>query len=108
MRTKQFKKIIEVDASDWTSSCDLYKAILPKLGAPAWHGDSVNALTESMVWGEINALEPPYTLRILGAAKLSADLVEELNWLKEGVQEARADMRSREGQDVDVDVEIIG
>ncbi len=107
MLNEKSKPIIDVDASRWSSSRDIYEAILPRLGAPDWHGDSVNALTESMVWGEINAIEPPYTLRIHGTENIPADLVEELGWLKEDVARAREEFRSIKGCDVDVEVEII-
>ena len=41
--------VIDIDASRWVSSGDLYDAILPQLGAPDWHGANMNALTESMI-----------------------------------------------------------
>ena len=85
----------------------LYDAILPLLGAPDWHGRNMNALTESIVWGEINAVEPPYTLRICGTASLSPGVAEELGWLKEDVANARQDFYGTFGRDVDVDVELL-
>ena len=100
-------RIITVDASGWTRSRDIYDAILPLLGAPVWHGDNMNALTESIVWGEINAVEPPYVLRIHGTATLPPDVAEELGWLKEGVTDGRAEFNVRRGHDVDVDVELL-
>ena len=101
------KLTIDVDASGWTSSGDLYDAILPQLGAPDWHGDNVNALTESIVWGGINAIEPPYLLRIRGTANLPPDVAEELGWLREDVAKHRAEFRMRKGRDVDVEVQLL-
>lgn len=51
-------RIINMDASKWRTGHDLYDTILPTLGAPGWHGKNDNALSESMVWGEINAMSP--------------------------------------------------
>ena len=52
--------MIDIDGSDWKLRGDVYNAILPLIGAPGWHGANANALVESMVWGEINSIEPPY------------------------------------------------
>ena len=62
----------------------------------------MNALTESIVWGEIDAVEPPYTLWIRVTADLPPGVAEELGWLKQGVADGREEFREREGRDVDV------
>ena len=41
----------DVDASNWKTKLDLYRDLLPAIGAPKWHGWSVDALIDSMVWG---------------------------------------------------------
>ena len=101
------KRIIEMDASQWKWRTDLYDTILPLLGAPDWHGRNMNALTESIVWGEINTVEPPYTLRIRGTANVPPDVAEELSWLEEDVANAREEFQERRGHDVDMDVELL-
>ena len=67
----------------------------------------MNALIESIVGGEINVVEPPYTLRIRGTADLPPGVAEELGWLKDGVADGREEFQEREGRDVDVDVELL-
>ncbi len=67
----------------------------------------MNALIESIIWGDINAVDPPYTLRIRGTANLPPDVAEELGWLKEGVEEGREEFAVRKGHDIDVDVELL-
>ncbi len=67
----------------------------------------MNAFTESIGWGEINTVEPAYTLRIRGAANLPPAVAEELGWLKEGVTDGRAEFNVRCGRDVDVDVAFL-
>ena len=64
----------------------------------------MNALTETIVWGEIDAVEPPYTLWIRGTAYLPPDVAEELGWLKEGVADGREAFQEREARDVDVEL----
>jgi RNAse (barnase) inhibitor barstar len=41
-------RIIELDAENWETAIDFYKALLPALGAPEWHGYSPDALIDSM------------------------------------------------------------
>ena len=78
-------KIIDLDAANWTTILDFYKALLPGLGAPDWHGRSIDALADSMIFGGINAVEPPYTVRIRNTRQLPKDVLNEIvlakNWL---------------------------
>lgn len=53
----------DLDASSWKTPADFYAALLPAVGAPDWHGDSTQAITDSMIGGEINAVEPPYVVK---------------------------------------------
>ncbi|HYM17573.1 MAG TPA: barstar family protein [Micropepsaceae bacterium] len=93
---------IELDASSWTTVLDFYAALLAALGAPNWHGMNINALIDSMIWGGINAVEPPYTVRIREIAKLSKDIVGEVELAKRALSEARAEFRRSRGHDVEV------
>lgn len=63
-------KVITLDASAWSSPDDFYSALLPQLGAPAWHGRNLDALDDSLGGGGINALEPPFRVQIEGTEKL--------------------------------------
>ena len=104
MADKDRKRGIDIDASGRTRSRNIYDAILPLLGAPAWHGRNMDALTESIVWGKLNAVEPPYVLSIHGTVNLPPDGAEELDWLKEEVTDGRAEFNLRRGHDVDVEL----
>ena len=107
MADRDLKKPTDVDAPRWTSSLDQHDAILPLLGAPAWHGRNMNALTESIVWGEIDAVQPSYLLRIHGTANLPPDVAEVSGWLREGVTDGGAEFSVGGGHDVDVDVGLL-
>ena len=63
-------KVIRLDASSWRSPEDFYSAVLPQLGAPAWHGQNLDALYDSLAGGEINAVAPPFTVEVENADKL--------------------------------------
>jgi RNAse (barnase) inhibitor barstar len=60
-------KVIRLDASTWRSPNDFYSAVLPQLAAPAWHGRNLDALEESLRDGDINGVEPPFRVVVVGA-----------------------------------------
>jgi hypothetical protein len=63
-------------------------------------------MIDSMMWGGINAVEPPYRVRVLHAANLSKVAQEEIELLQRALAEARIDFRRRRGCDVEVEFEI--
>jgi RNAse (barnase) inhibitor barstar len=100
-------RVIDLDATKWKSADDFYDALLPAIGAPELHGRNLNALVDSMIWGGLNAVEPPYTIRISGAATLPKDVRSEIELAKQALTEDRADFRRLRGSDVDVSLEIV-
>ena len=99
-------RIIELDAAKWKTYDDFYNALLASIGAPKWHGISPDALIDSMIWGGINAVEPPYTIRISGAATLPKDVHDEVELVKGVLTKGRIDYQSRRGGGVEVAIEI--
>ncbi len=55
-----------LDASDWQTRSDFYDALRIVLGVPDWHGSSIDAFVDTMIYGDFNDLKPPYTLIIGG------------------------------------------
>jgi len=76
------------------------------IGAPKWHGQSPDALIDSMIWGGINAVGPPYMIRISGIATAPEPVREEVEVVKNVIAEARLDYRQRRGGDAAVSIEI--
>jgi len=100
-------KIVELDAANWTKELDFYNALLPALGAPQGHGYSTDALVDSMIWGGMNKLEPPYTVRIRGVEKLSEAVLDEIESAKKALSKGREYFRTQKGRDVEVSIETI-
>lgn len=98
-------RIIELDSTSWSTTKDFYAALLAGLGAPKQHGHNINALTDSMIWGGINAVDPPYTIRIRGVSRLPKDIIREIDLAKQALVEARSQFRSSHGRDVQVQLE---
>jgi hypothetical protein len=63
-------QLIELHADGWVTAMDFVAALKKAIGAPDWHGDSVDTFLDSMIYhDEINALKAPYTIRIVAADK---------------------------------------
>lgn len=105
-RRSHFMQTIEINAEMWATELDFVNALLAAIGAPEKHGSSVDAFVDSMIWGGVNALEPPYAIRIVGTSKLSKSLREFIELTKRALAEGRAEYQRRQGQDVDVSLEI--
>ena len=99
---------IDLDAETWQSPADFYAALLPALGAPDWHGDSIAAITDSMIGGEINAVDPPYVVRIHNLAGRLSSVVDEVEYAEGAIARARAGMLARYDERVDAYLEIVG
>ncbi len=97
---------IKLDARSWTDVMDFYHALLLALGAPNWHGTSIDALVDSMVWGEINAVEPPYRIQIFNTGSLPSEAIREISNSRVALLEARREFLARRGKDVEVSLEI--
>jgi barstar (barnase inhibitor) len=85
---------IDLDASKWKTLLDFYDALLSALGAPEWHGRSINALIDSMIGGDINKIEPPYIIRVRSTASLPKDLRDEIERVRQYLQKHRADQNA--------------
>lgn len=50
---------------DWAlieTEDDFYKLFFAQVKAPEWHGKNLNALSDSIIVGDVNGVEPPYTV----------------------------------------------
>jgi hypothetical protein len=98
-------RVIEIDASKWTSVVDFCHALRGAIGAPDWHGSSVDAFVDTMaIHDDINAVKAPYTIRITNAAKLASDVKAEVEIFAGAVNKAAAPDR---GSELEVKIEIV-
>jgi hypothetical protein len=98
-------RTIELNAANWKTVLDFYHAVLTAVGAPKWHGESPDALIDSMIWGSINAIDPPYTIKISGVRSVPKDVHEHINLVKRAVADARTEYCRRRNADIDVTIE---
>ena len=72
-------RVIKLDASGWKTPLDFYEALLLALEAPHWHGRSIDALVDSMVYRRINGIDAPYRIWMVGTAGLPTDTKAEID-----------------------------
>ena len=70
--------VVQLDARHWKTPPDFYKALVRELGAPDWHGESIPALIDSMIVGDINAVALPLRVVVTGLDKASVAAFNEL------------------------------
>jgi hypothetical protein len=99
-------RTIELNARRWRTVHDFYDALFAEIGAPDWHGRSVNALVDSMVWGRINSLEPPYTVRVSGTEFTPPEVRDEVELTRQDIDEAGREFQRQKGRSADVTFEI--
>jgi hypothetical protein len=97
--------VVDLDATSWRSGIDFYNAIRQAVGAPPWHGSSVDAFLDSMVYhDEINELKAPYTLKIHGLFDASPDAQAAARELADAI---RSHGRSDLGSDLHVELVFV-
>jgi hypothetical protein len=99
-------QVFELDASDWKTSGDFISALKSAIGAPDWHGSSVNAFVDSMGTGGINAVEPPYVVRVVNTRNLRADVLDLVTAVSAAVERRQSYEAARTGGAVTVRLEI--
>ncbi len=97
---------IELDASSWKTAQDFRRALKAALGAPEWHGDIAGAFLDSIFGGGMNALKPPYVIKIVNAADLAPEVKEMVRDFASAIAETRARRLARIGEDVEVRLDI--
>lgn len=100
-------RIIELDASGLRDVLDFTRALCALLGSPGWHGQSIDAFIDSMVWGGIDKAEPPYMVRIVNTAGLTAETRDWIETLRVELIDSCAEYKEREGEEISVGIEIV-
>ena len=72
-------KYINLDAANWSDVGDFFNDIKKNLRSPDWHGSSIDALIDSIIFGGINEVEPPYQITITNISNINIDLLHKLN-----------------------------
>ncbi|PWE75813.1 hypothetical protein XF30_02660 [Bradyrhizobium sp. SUTN9-2] len=98
-------RTVELDASTWKTAQDFRSSLKAAIGAPEWHGDIVAAFLDSIFGGGMNALKPPYIIKIVNTAGLAPDVMELIRDLSSRMEETRRRRFARTGEDVAASLE---
>ena len=100
--------LIELNAGSWKATSDIYADLLPALGAPAWHGDSIDALLDTTIWGGggINTIDPPFSIRIRNSKSAPQEVRDHLKAMADALQKARGQFRQLHGRDIEARLDV--
>jgi len=93
---------LELDATRWRSVADFYDDLLRALGACAGHRRSPDALIESMIWGGLTEVAPPYVVSVTGLEAACPAVRAYVSDISHIIADARAWRRANTGVDVEV------
>jgi hypothetical protein len=96
---------ISLDASGCRTIRQFCGELKQAIEAFPGHGNSIEAFVDSMVWGAMSDLPPPYTILVGGLQPGPvADFAQKLS---EALGHARIDRRDRRGEDVEVVLQLV-
>jgi hypothetical protein len=99
-------QVVAIDASGCRTVkefCDLLK---DAIRATEGHGRSIEAFVDSMVWGAMSDLAPPYAIAVSGLTR--GPVSDFAHDLSEAIGRARIDRRTRRDEDIEVSLRIVG
>lgn len=70
-----------LDCRSMTDVESFYDGLFQILGSPPWHGKNINALADSIIYGGINDLEPPFIIKITNIPKANHNLYSEIEYI---------------------------
>jgi hypothetical protein len=97
-------QLIELHADSMVAAMDFVTALKKAIGAPDWHGDSVDAFLDSMIYhDDVNTLRSPFSISIVGAGKAGLEAQDAICRLARSINERGASDR---GGDLEVTVRV--
>jgi RNAse (barnase) inhibitor barstar len=81
--------LIKIDASLYKEIDTFYESLKLAIGSPDWHGKNINAFIDSIVYGGINSVEPPYKIVISNISEcpdtISSEIREDVSLLQDAI-----------------------
>jgi len=98
-------RLIELDASPCATPKQFAAALREAIEALPGHGSSVESFVDSMIFGTMSNMAPPYTVRVTGLRRGEVEAFA--HRLAEALGQARLENRTRRGEDVEVVLRIV-
>ena len=99
-------RVIPLDATDWETPIDFFQSLARALGSPGGHGMSVDAFVDSMIWGGINSVEPPYAVQVKNIHSAPKEVADEVSLMASVIAIARQERIMRRGDNIEVSISI--
>ena len=96
--------VIEIDASRCWNRKEFARLLQVTIQALPGHGSSAEAFVDSMVFGTMSELSPPYRIVVLG--ELRPEVRAFAADLSNAIGQARLERRTRRGDDVEVSLKV--
>lgn len=100
-------RLIELDGKGWNSPLDFLRSLKAALGSPEGHGMSPDAFVDSMIYGGMNSIEPPYVVRIANISGVPKEVADCISLMISVLQEARQERLHRRGDDIEISIEAV-
>lgn len=97
-------KVVPLDASGVKTAKQFAKLLQEAIDAIPGHGSSVESFVDSMVFGTMSNLAPPYRIEVTGA---SGEVEAFAHRVAEAIGQARVERRTRRGEDVEVSLRLM-
>ena len=97
-------KVVEIDAGGCRNPKEFGQLLQDAIQAIPGHGSSIEAFVDSMVFGTMSDLSPPYTIVVTG--DLKPEVRAFVADLSNAIGQARLERRTRRGDDVEVIVKL--
>jgi hypothetical protein len=97
-------RLIELDGGEWKTPLDFLQSLADAIGSPEWHGMSPDAFVDSMIWGGINSVQPPYTVQIKNIANAPTEVADFVSLMASVIKEARQERFQRRGDNIEVNI----
>ena len=97
-------KRIEIDVAACRNPKEFGRVLQEAILALPGHGSSVEAFVDSMVFGTMSELSPPYRIVVLG--ELRPEVRAFAADLSNAIGQARLERRTRRGDDVEVSLKV--
>jgi ferredoxin len=97
-------RLIELDGGEWKAPVDFLRSLAAAIGSPEWHGMSPDAFVDSMIWGGINSVQPPYTVQINNITDAPSEVVEFVSLMARVIEEARQERFRQRGDNIEINI----
>jgi len=96
-------KIIELDGANWSSSHNFFDALATSLKVVPWHGRGFDAFEDSVFYGGMSEVEPPFKVIVFNCPAFAEKDVEQMatGWARQ-----RESKRSYDGEDVEATIAL--